>query len=76
MPHDIVHQVLDQVTDGIHSNAQLSLSEDPSQNIRTYYNIIKVTPIVMDDYLIAILTIPLIDSSLNVNLYKVYNLPM
>ena len=52
------------------------LSEDPTQNIWTYYNIIKVTPIVMDDYLMVILTIPLIDSSLDVNLYKVYNLPM
>ena len=30
----------------------------------------------MDDYLMVILTIPLIDSSLNVNLYKVHNLPM
>ena len=30
----------------------------------------------MDDYLIVILTIPLIDSSLDVNLYKVHNLPM
>ena len=30
----------------------------------------------MDDYLMVILTIPLIDSSLNMNLYKVHNLPM
>ena len=30
----------------------------------------------MDDYLMVILTIPLIDSSLDVNLYKVYNLPI
>ena len=30
----------------------------------------------MDDYLMIILTIPLIDSSLDVNLYKVHNLPM
>ena len=30
----------------------------------------------MDDYLMVILTIPLIDSSLDVNLYKVYNLLM
>ena len=52
------------------------LSEDPTQNIWTYYNIIKVTRIVMDDYLMVILTILLIDSSLDVNLYKVYNLPM
>ena len=76
MPPDILCQVLDKVKDGIHSNARLSLSEDPSQNIWTYYNIIKVTAIVMDDYLMIILTIPLIDSSLNVNLYKVHNLPM
>ena len=76
IPPDILHHVLDQVKDGIRSNAQLALSEDPSQNIWTYYNIIKVTPIVMDDYLMVILTIPLIDSSLDVNLYKVHNLPM
>ena len=76
IPPDILRHVLDQVKDGIRSNAQLALSEDPSQNIWTYYNIIKVTPIVMDDYLMVILTIPLIDSSLDVNLYKVHNLPM
>ena len=38
MPPDILCQVLDQVKDGIRSNARLSLSEDPSQNIWTYYN--------------------------------------
>ena len=76
IPPDILHYVLERVKDGIQSNAQLMLSEDPTQNIWTYYNIIKVTPIVMHDYLMVILTIPLIDSSLDVNLYKVYNLPM
>ena len=76
IPPDILRYVLEQGMDGIRSNARLRLSEDPTQNIWTYYNIIKVTPIVMDDYLMVILTIPLIDSSLDVNLYKVYNLPM
>ena len=76
IPPDMLHYVLEQVKDGIRSNAWLMLSEDPTQNIWTYYNIIKATPIVMDDYLMVILTIPLIDSSLDVNLYKVYNLPM
>ena len=75
-PPDMLHSVLEQVKDGIRSNTQLMLSEDPTQNIWTYYNIIKVTPVVMDDYLMVILMIPLIDSSLDVNLYKVYNLPM
>ena len=73
IPPDMLHSVLEQVKDGIRSNAWLMLSEDPTQKIWTYYNIIKVTPIVMDDYLMVILTIPLIDSSLDVNLYKVYN---
>ena len=75
MPPDIIRKVLDQVKDGIHSNARLTLSEDPSKNIWTYYNIIKITPIVMYNYLMVILTMLLIDS-LNVNLYKVHNLPM
>ena len=76
IPPDMLRYVLKQVKDGIHSNARLMLSEVPTQNIWTYYNIIKVTPIVMDYYLMVILTIPLIDSSLDVNLYKVHNLPM
>ena len=76
MPPDILRKVLDQVKYSICFNARLTLSEDPSQNIWTYYNIIKITTIVMDNYLMVILTISLIDSSLNMNLYKVHNLPM
>ena len=75
-PPDILRKVLDQVKDGICSNAQLTLSEDPSQNIWAYYNIIKITPIVMDNYLMVIPTIPLIDFSLKINLYQIHNLPM
>ena len=30
----------------------------------------------LDDFLMVILTVPLIDSSLNVNLYRIHNLPM
>ena len=35
-----------------------------------------MTPIVLQDYLMLIFTIPLVDQSLQVNLYKVHNLPM
>ena len=35
----------------------------------------KITPIVMDDFLLIILTIPLTDQTLEMSLYKVYNLP-
>ena len=76
MPPDILREVLNQVREGIRSNARLTLSENPLENIWTYYNIIKVTPILLDDFLMVILTVPLIDSSLNVNLYRIHNLPI
>ena len=37
---------------------------------------VKLTPIVLQDYFMLILTIPLVDPSLQMNLYKVHNLPM
>ena len=40
------------------------------------YGTVKLTPIFLDDYLMLILTVPLIDQSLHMNLYKVHNLPM
>ena len=43
MPSDILREVLNQVREGIRSNARLALSEIPLENIWTYYNIIKVT---------------------------------
>ena len=76
MPPDILNLILDQVVDRIKTNARLRLSENPTENMWAYYNIIKITPIVLEDYLMVIITIPLIDVSLDMNLYKVHNLPM
>ena len=56
-------------------NPRLQLPEDSNTNIWNYYPIIKIIPVVMDDFLLIILTIPLKDHSLGMNLYKVYNLP-
>ena len=60
----------------IKSNARLRLCEDPETNIWSYYDTVKLTPIVLQDYLMFILTVPLVDQSLQMNLYKVYNLPI
>ena len=76
VPPDVLCCVLERVGDGIRSGARLVLSEDPDQGIWTYYNIIGVTPIVVDDCLVVILAILLVDSSLDVSLYKVCDLPM
>ena len=75
IPPDALRGVLAHIKDDMKRNPRLQLPEDPNVNIWNYYPIMKITPIVMDDFLLIILTIPLIDKSLEMNLYKVYNLP-
>ena len=73
---DILKKILHRIMEDVKSNARLRLCEDPETNIWSYYGTVKLTPIVLQDYLMLIFTIPLVDQSLQVNLYKVYNLPM
>ena len=76
IPLDILKNILYKIETDIKSHARLKLCEDPEINIWSYYGTIKLTPIVLEDYLMLILTVPLVDQSLHMNLYKVYNLPM
>ena len=76
IPPDILKYILHRIETDIKSHARLKLCEDLETNIWSYYGTIKLTPIVLDVYLMVILTIHLIDKSLHMNLYKVYNLPM
>ena len=75
IPPDALRGVLAHIKDDMKRNPRLQLPEDPNVNIWNYYPIMKITPIVMDDFLLIILTIPLTNQSLEMNLYKVYNLP-
>ena len=75
IPPDSQRKVLVQVKKDMKRNPRLQLPEDPNINIWNYYSIMKVTLIVMDDFLLKILTIPLTDQSLEMDLYKIYNLP-
>ena len=75
IPPDALRGVLAHIKDDMKRNPRLQLPEDPNVSIWNYYPIMKITPIVMDDFLLIILTIPLTDQSLEMNLYKVYNLP-
>ena len=75
IPPEALRGVLAHIKDDMKRNPRLQLPEDPNVNIWNYYPIMKITPIVMDDFLLIILTIPLTDQSLEMNLYKVYNLP-
>ena len=66
--------VLAQAGGDIGRNPQLTLPEGPGINIWNYYSIMKVTPIIMENFLLVVLTIPLADQSLVMNLYRVHNL--
>ena len=76
IPPDILKTILHKIEEDIKSNARLKLCEDPETNIWSYYGTVKLTLIVLQDYLMLILTIPFVDHSLHRNLYMVHNLPM
>ena len=64
IPPDSLRKVLVQIKEDMKRNPRLELPEDPNINIWKNDSIMKVTPIVMDDFLLIILTIPLTDQSL------------
>ena len=75
IPLDTLRKVLAKVKKDMNRNPRLKLPEDPNLIIWNYYTIMKITPVVMDDFLLILLTIPLTDQSLEMDLYKIYNLP-
>ncbi|MCG8624574.1 MAG: hypothetical protein MJE68_21585, partial [Proteobacteria bacterium] len=56
-------------------NPRLELPYDITTEIYKYYPVMKITPVVVGDVLAMLLTIPLIDKSMKMNVYKVHNLP-
>ena len=76
IPPGILKKILHKIIEDIKSNARLKLCEDPETNIWSCYGTVKLAPIVLQDYLMLILTVPLVDQSLQMNLYKVHNLPI
>ena len=74
-PPDILRKILVDVLEELRSHPRLRLTHDPDLDVWSFYNSIKVTPIVLEDYLMLILTIPLIDRSLQLELYRAHNLP-
>ena len=61
IPPDSLWLVLAQAKEDMKRNPWLTLPEDPNINIWNYYSIMKVTPIIMENFLFIILTIPLAD---------------
>ena len=54
IPLDILKKILHKIEEDIKSNARLKLWEDPETNIWSYYGTVKLTSIVLQDYLMLI----------------------
>ena len=68
--------LLRKVKDRITPNPRLKLPYHIDKDIWKFYDVLKVTLVVLDRLLVILLTIPLTDQSLEMNLYRVHNLPL
>ena len=76
IPPVALRRLLIRIEDRMHANPHLRLPYDPrAREIWKYYGVIKVTPIVMDKMLVILMTIPVLDKTLELNIYQVHNLP-
>ena len=71
-----LRKLLVKIENRMRSNPRLKLPYDPrAGGIWKYYSVIKITPIVVDKMLVILMTIPVLDKSLELNIYQVHNLP-
>ena len=76
IPPVALRKLLVKIENCMRSNPRLKLPYDPrAGGIWKYYSVIKITPIVMDKMLVILMTIPVLDKSLELNIYQVHNLP-
>ena len=76
IPPIALWDLLRRVRAKIGPNPRLKLPYDPdTRDIWKYYKVIKITPVVIDKLLVILLTIPILDSTLELNIYRIHNLP-
>ena len=76
IPPVALRRLLVRIEDRMRANPRLRLPYDPrTGEIWKYYGVIRITPIVMDKMLVVLMTIPLLDKTLELNIYQVHNLP-
>ena len=74
--HKNTRKLLVKIENRMRTNPRLKLPYDlRAGGIWKYYSVIKITPIVMDKMLVILMTIPVLDKSLELNIYQVHNLP-
>ena len=75
IPPPPLRELLAEVEKEMVHNLRLELPYNIDTDIYKYYTVMKITPVVVGDVMAMLLTIPLIDKSLKMNVYKVHNLP-
>ena len=71
-----LRRLLLKIEDRMRANPRLRLPYDPrAGGIWKYYSVIKVIPIVIDKMLVILMTILVLDKTLELNIYQVHNLP-
>ena len=76
IPPVALRRLLVKIENRMRSNPRLRLPYNPrAGEIWKYYSVIKITPIVMDKMLVILMTIPVLDKSVELNIYQVHNLP-
>ena len=76
IPPVALRRLLLKIENRMRMNPRLRLPYDPrAGGIWKYYSVIKITPIIMDKMLVILMTIPVLDKTLELNIYQVHNLP-
>ena len=76
IPPVALRKLLVKIENRMRTNSRLKLPYDlRAGGIWKYYSVIKITPIVVDKMLVILMTIPVLDKSLELNIYQVHNLP-
>ena len=76
IPPEALCSLLRKVIQQLRPNPRLRLPSDPEgTGIWKYYNNITVYPVLTDNMLVILLTIPILDITLELNIYQVHNLP-
>ena len=76
IPPVALRRLLLRIEDRMCTNPRLRLPYDPhTGEVWKYYGVIKVIPIVMDKILVILMTILVLDKTLELNIYQVHNLP-
>ena len=71
-----LRRLLLKIEDRMRANPRLRLPYDPrAGGIWKYYSVIKVIPIIIDKMLVILMTIPVLDKTLELNIYHLHNLP-